>query len=250
MVLMAIVGELGGGKTISLSYLCWNNYYYKNRKIFANFNLYGIPYTPVKSVEDMNSMIPLATPKLKELLAQEEIFFGGDELWRWVDARCALMGLSQAKTKRVSNKIITDILLASRKAFVTIAYTTQSFGQIDKRIRNITDFVCYPAISFDGQVTTMAVFRGNRPVATSVVDNVKFYNEPMFAIYNTYERIQELELEGKKNKEVFHDIIENPAWHKYLIDQGYNEERIAKETEKIAKLITKPKETPKEPAQP
>lgn len=80
MVLMAIVGSLGGFKTCSLTYLVWNNWYYKDREIYSNYNLYGIPYTPVKSLEDIEAMIPTETPTAEQLMNQKEIFFAGDRV--------------------------------------------------------------------------------------------------------------------------------------------------------------------------
>jgi hypothetical protein len=56
MVLFAIVGELGAGKTLALTYLAWTNWYKKGRKIYSNYNLYGIPFTKVKSMPDLENM--------------------------------------------------------------------------------------------------------------------------------------------------------------------------------------------------
>jgi hypothetical protein len=79
MVLIAVIGELGVGKTLGLTYLSWNNYYYKRRNICANYNLYGIPFTPVRTLEDLQKMIPSKTATVEELLTQKEIFFAADE---------------------------------------------------------------------------------------------------------------------------------------------------------------------------
>lgn len=158
----------------------------------------------------------------------------------------SLKGLGKGETKRVTNKIITDILIASRKAFVTIAYTTQAFHQVDRRIRDITDFICLPQVSFDGQVTTMQVFKGSRPTLASKMPDIRYYNEPMFAIYNTYERIQDLNQEGR-SKKVLQDIRENPAWIKYLMEKNGKkqivESIIEKESKKMLKAITEGKKT-------
>jgi hypothetical protein len=79
VVLIAVVGELGVGKTLGLTYLAWNNYYYKKRRICANYNLYGIPFTPIHTLEDLQRMIPSRTATTEELLAQKEMFFAADE---------------------------------------------------------------------------------------------------------------------------------------------------------------------------
>jgi hypothetical protein len=238
MVLIAIVGELGVGKTLALTYLAWNNYYYKKRSICANYNLYGIPFTPVLTLDDLKKMIPMETASVEQLLAQKEIFFSADELWRWIDSRCAVMGLSSQKTKRIENKVVTDILAASRKAFVTIAYTTQTYDQVDKRIKNITDFVFYPVIIGDDTLCRVSVFKGSRPTISSLLPDIRFFCEPVFAMYNTYEIVKPLN-EGVLSSELLLNISSNPAWIKYCKDKKYSDERIAKESEKITEMITK-----------
>jgi len=208
MVLIAIVGELGVGKTLTLTYLAWRNWYTKKREICSNYTLYGIPFTPIKTVEDLERMIPAKTPTLEELLKIKEVFFAGDELWRWIDARCALLDISERERKRVKNKFITDILAASRKAFVTIAYTTQTIGQIDKRIRQVTDFVAYPIMK--GSICHVRFFIGPRPTAAAMDKDIRFPTEPFYALFNTYERVYPLE-EGYVSQKTFYPIMKNPA---------------------------------------
>jgi hypothetical protein len=70
--------NFGIGKTLALTYLAWNNYYYKKRKVCSNYNLFGIPFTPVHTLEDLKKMIPMETATVEELLAQKEVFFAGD----------------------------------------------------------------------------------------------------------------------------------------------------------------------------
>lgn len=71
MVLMCIVGELGSGKTLTLTYLAWKNFYKKGRDVYSNYNLYDIPHTKVQSLNDLEKM--------------RDGFFAGDELWLWLD---------------------------------------------------------------------------------------------------------------------------------------------------------------------
>jgi hypothetical protein len=238
MVLIAIIGELGVGKTLALAYLAWNNYFYKKRNISANFNLYGIPFIPIKTLEDLKRMIPMETATTEQLLAQKEVFFAGDELWRWIDSRCAIMGFSKNKTTKIENKIVTDILAASRKAFVTIGYSAQTYDQVDKRIKNITDFVFYPVLIGDNTLCKVTVFKGSKPTVSAMLPDIRFFCEPMFAIYNTYEIVQPLE-EGNLSEEIFIPITENPAWIKYCKDRKLTDEQITKESEQMLKLITR-----------
>jgi len=180
----------------------------------------------------------MKTASAEELLEQKEIFFAADELWRWIDSRCAMLGYSKTKTTKIENKIVTDILSASRKAFVTIAYTTQTYGQVDKRIKDITDFVFYPIIIGEN-LCRVSVFKGSKPTVGTMLPDIRFYCEPIFAMYNTYEIVQPLEEEGV-SEEILLPISENPAWIKYCKDKGMSDEQIKKESEQIAKMVMKP----------
>jgi hypothetical protein len=239
MVLMAIVGELGGGKTLALSYLAWNNYYYKDRHVWTNYNLFGIPFRPVRSLEDLNDMIPMRTLTAQELMERKEIFFAGDELWRWIDSRATLETSKKSNVSKVKNRTVTNILSASRKASVTIAYTAQTFGQVDKRIRDVTDFICYPMILGDGFMCRVTVFKGSKAMIGNIMPDIRFYAEPIFSIYNTYEVVEELQQEGR-TEEMVVPISQNPAWLKYLHDKGYDEAKILKQCAEMEKMITKP----------
>jgi hypothetical protein len=152
-----------------------------------------------------------------------------------------MMGLSKTKTQRIENKVMTDILAASRKAFVTIGYTTQSYDQVDKRIKNITDFVFYPVIVGDDTLCRISVFKGSRPTVSSLLPDIRFFCEPMFAIYNTYEIVKPLN-EGETSTEVFLPIKDNPAWIKYCRDRKMSDEKMLDESNKVTKMVVR-KET-------
>jgi len=93
---MCIVGELGAGKTLTLSYLAWKNHFIKGRDIFSNYSLYGMPHTRIRSLADLEKM--------------RDGFFAGDELWLWLDSRTS---------SKQMNKVTSDILLKSRKRGLT-----------------------------------------------------------------------------------------------------------------------------------
>lgn len=237
MVLMAIVGELGIGKTLTLTYIGWENWFYRGRKIYSNYTLYGVPFTPIKTLNDLKKMIPSETPTLEQLMETKEIVFLGDELWRWCDSRLAVMDVSEKERKKIRNKIVADILGASRKAFVTVVYTTQTMSQVDKRIREVTDFTVYPIIK--GDIVHAPVFMGSNPKAPAIEKVIRFYKEPFYAIFNTYERIQPLEEgEDKPLQEIVIPIRQNPAWIYYLKKfKNLEDEQIEKETKYVEKML-------------
>ena len=80
-MLVAILGNLGKGKTLTLTYLAWNNFFIRRKKIYSNYDLYGIPYTKITTIGSLESLMPLED---ENVLNKQEVVFLGDELWRWV----------------------------------------------------------------------------------------------------------------------------------------------------------------------
>lgn len=163
MVLFAIVGELGAGKTMSLVYLSWFNWFYKREKIFSNIHLYKIPYVFVDSINKMRKM--------------ENGFVSIDEMWSILKARTSM---SQR------NKIVGDIILRSRKLGLTYCFTTQLLSLIDKNIRDITDFVAYPVMSVDEKICKLAIFKGSSTKKLHIKD-LYFSTEMVKQMYDTNE---------------------------------------------------------------
>jgi hypothetical protein len=56
VVLFGTVGELGSGKTLTLTFLSWKNWLFRKQKIYSNYHLYQIPYIFVDSVEKLDKM--------------------------------------------------------------------------------------------------------------------------------------------------------------------------------------------------
>jgi hypothetical protein len=164
MVLMAIIGGLGAGKTLCLTYLAWRNYR-KGLKIFSNYHL-AIPHNPVNTVND--------------ILDMKKGFFAGDELWSWIDARASM-------SKK--NKIVGNFLLTSRKRDVNFAFTTQTFNQVDIRIRRVCDFIAIPQLSVDEKIARMMVF--SYP-SLQLIKVYKFRSPAIWDLYNTNEVVQAL----------------------------------------------------------
>lgn len=216
MVLFCLVGELGAGKTLGLTFLTWNNWFKKGRRIFSNYNLYGIPFTKVKSIPDLDSM--------------SSGFFSGDELWTW---------LNSWEGKSEKNQLISSILLKSRKRDITIAYSTQTLQQVTKRIRDVTDFTAYPILSPDGTWCRMNIFRGTRLLPAMLMPPARYFNvESVIAMYNTYEEIKPIELNGV-SKEMYMPIRENPAYITYCKQELKikSEKEIIKRANMIEKLV-------------
>ena len=223
MVLIMVSGELGVGKTLTLTYLAWNNYYYKKRKIASNYTLYGLPYYPIRTVKEFFTFIPpVTTPE--EILKGEEKAFFGDDFWKWIGT--ATLGLGTKK----KTEIIKRILMASRKSFVTVFYSTQIPKMIKPEIREVTDLMMKPMLSPDKSYCKVYVYGLVEGKYLHPMQPIYFNTEPIIAMYNTYEVAYEAELDlsdeelysnlptGMKLVEEFNPIEQNPAWMKYCRD--------------------------------
>jgi hypothetical protein len=203
-------GELGVGKTLTLSYLAWNNWYYKHRIIASNYTLYGIPHTRINTIGQFFKFIPEKETE-KEILEGQEKWLGGDDFWKWIGSRCVGMGAKQR------NEIINRILMASRKAFVTVSYTTQLFSMVDKNIRDITDLLFKPVLSPDMRYCKVYVYGVVEGRLLQPMQPQYFMTEPIFATYNTFERASNISMDEKEEEltEQYIPIEKNPAWKRY-----------------------------------
>lgn len=163
MVLMAIIGSLGAGKTLALTYLGVRNAL-QGRRIYSNYHL-GYEYTYIKTPDEIDSI--------------KKGVFLGDELWAWLDSRT-----SQKK----KNRFISKILLKSRKRGYQIIYTLQNFSQIDKRIRKITDFITKPQLYPNNKKCVMPIYdlKTMQPVKT-----LKFIPSEYYDLFDTNEEIDD-----------------------------------------------------------
>jgi hypothetical protein len=212
MVLCAVTGELGTGKTLFASYLVWNNFFYKKRKIATNYTIYGIPFCRIRTLEQFFKFIPEKETE-EEILRGEEKAFFGDDFWRFISSRMIGMGAKQ------KNEMINRILMASRKAFVTVYFTTQLFSMIDKNIREITDLLFKPTLGGNMQYCKAYVYGVIEGKLLQPMQPIYFWTEPIFAIYNTFERAGDIDIESPDSElvEEFHPIEENPAWKRYCM---------------------------------
>lgn len=198
MVLFAIVGQLGVGKTLALTYLAWHNWMNKKRAVYANYNLYGIPFVKVNTLPNLDTM--------------SSGFFAADELWVWLDSWTR---------KDEKKRMTSSILLKSRKRDLTIAYTTQSMMQVTPRIRNITDFIAMPVMSADESACKIIIMQGGSARPTPINTPPLYFNTKFFyAMYNTREEIEALSDEKGCYTEMFNEVRNNSAFiNDYLIKQ-------------------------------
>lgn len=166
MVLFAIVGELGSGKTLSCVALAYKNWYTRRRKIFSNIHLYRIPYHFIKGINHLNDC--------------REGFILADEFWSIIDARSSI-------TKK--NKIVSDILLRSRKRELIYAISSQLLELLDRRCRKVLDFTSYGILNRDETVLKLSIFRTGYPKPGTFMNAMYYYTSEIFDMYNTNEEV-------------------------------------------------------------
>jgi len=123
-VIFGFIGTVGSGKTLSMTVEAFK-YYNKGMKIFSNYGL-SFPHEKLTK-KRFDTLI-----EEKEQLQNCVILL--DEIHIWLDSRSSM-------SKK--NKTVTYFLLQTRKRNVRLLFTTQHFHQIDKRLRDTTDVICY-----------------------------------------------------------------------------------------------------------
>lgn len=170
MSLLAVTGDvLGCGKTLTMVYYGLRNFFIHERTVYANlpvkFKVEGKIVGKAIMVND-----PMTIAEL------EDGVFLGDELWAWLDSR----EFGQKK-----NKLGSKILLTSRKKNVHIFYTAQGLDQMEKRVRNITDFEAEPVMTASKKWCIVTVYQLRRSKRVRVIKKFKFYAPPLFEMYDT-----------------------------------------------------------------
>lgn len=162
MVLFAVFGDLGSGKTSTGVYLVYKNWVEKEMKVFSNLPLFYIPYGHITSLGQMYQV------RDGVLLL--------DEMWTFCDARLS--------TKQI-NRFVADIARRSRKRHVTYMYTAQLPDQVDKRIRKITDFSAWPFFNSTETMCKVMVFRACKKKPALFLKVLRYYTYNVFLLYDT-----------------------------------------------------------------
>jgi len=87
------------------------------------------------------------------------------------------------------NKLISAILLKSRKRGINIGYTAQHLSQVDKRMRNITDFIAVPQLTPQETWCRLRVYHA---ISGQLIKMYKFETAPIFKMYKTEEEVKDL----------------------------------------------------------
>jgi hypothetical protein len=123
-MIVFIQGRMGTGKTLALTFFGWLAQ--QNRMDVYSMYKVNYPHTPVYAPAEVADI-------------RRGVFLG-DELWSWIDAR---------SSGKKDNKVVTSMLMKSRKMGYDIYHTAQHYMQVDIRIRKHTDYMVYPQLSKD-----------------------------------------------------------------------------------------------------
>lgn len=159
---------MGSGKTLALTYLAYINWAKKGKTIYSNYNLYGIPHYLV------DTLLKLENMKLGVFVA--------DEFWLWLER-------FSGATK---SKLVSDILLKSRKRGLHYYFTSQTMNQIPPKIRKVIDYVAYPIMNPSETLVKLLIFQGNNPSNSSILKTLYFYTRPIYRMYSSIEEVAPL----------------------------------------------------------
>lgn len=157
-MLVVLTGTLGQGKTLSMSVLALYLKQQSGLKVYANYSLTG----------------SIRVRTFKELLECESGILAFDEAHISFDSR-----LYKDNVKS------THWFAMTRKKGLIVMMTTQTFGQIDLRMRNLTDYLIVCKKTDTGVWLQLINWQERKLMHRVHLDNIKRF----FTIYDTYEII-------------------------------------------------------------
>lgn len=167
MTICAIDGTLGSGKSYSAVDLAYREYL-NGRPIFANFDLaFG-----------------------RRIRSWLEVVSIRDGLFVWDEAHLDL------DSRQFSSMSCTPWLTQTRKLGVDLVYCSQDFGQVDKRLRDLTDvLIRCSAVSSLGRRGTRMLVLALHPAPRLTSDKLVMHSPAIYSMYDTRQLI--VPLSGK-----------------------------------------------------
>lgn len=174
-------GTLGAGKTSSMTAVAYMAYL-SGQKIYANYST--IFAEPIQSIKHMYSL-------RKAILAL-------DELQSILDSR-----------EFKNNQQLTQWILIVRKLGLSILYTTQFLGQVDLRVRHVTEYVycCEKSVFYGQRATKTTIVKWYGEGGKILRSFVMPHSQELFRLYDTYDYKVKLTNEGREA--TFDDTITN-----------------------------------------
>ncbi len=156
-MLIGIIGKLGSGKTLTMTYLLLSEKVRNNRKVATNYWV-AFADNVIRNPLDIENL--------------ENCAIGLDDLHLWLEA-----------AHFDANKVTTIILKKSRERGINIYFTTLSPQDINARLRRgvnlwilpkyVSPEICYYTVTY--------------PYTRGICEKRRFRPRPIFALYNTKE---------------------------------------------------------------
>lgn len=166
---VAIIGDTGGGKTVSLTAFGLMFAQLNGLKIFANYTLHGVDYEYI----DFNDIVDFPEYLHDAVILIDEAHIGTDAYAFF--------------TTRV--KEITKFATQTRKRRLIFMYSTQVFTQTAKRLRDLTTYIIYCKTTEIKDVFELSIH--DRSIENQgYIKTLFLHGEPFFKYYDTNEIIE------------------------------------------------------------
>lgn len=198
-MIVGIIGNLGEGKTVGMVFLIKMLLDETDiNRVSSNFKLeYSDNY--INNPQELDKR----SKKNKEEDRTE--IYGLDEVWSWMNAREAF-----------NNDKMIEVMINIRKRSGIALYTTQNLFQVDRVLRNNTDYIIvskhYEAekFSLDRDMAELYIFDND----LNLVNRLRYCPEPLYDSYDTDEEIagssEEEEYEALIKEKI--EEVENEEW--------------------------------------
>jgi hypothetical protein len=137
-MIIGIEGGIGQGKTLVMTYFAKEEALRMKKRLHANYHLKDLPFRYL----DFQTFIDEALTHHQ----YRDSCILVDEAHVWIDSRTSM---------KKQNLLFTYLLLQTGKEDVNMYYTTQDFGQVDKRLRQRTDIAIHVRRKGDHHLLTI-----------------------------------------------------------------------------------------------
>ena len=165
--IIAIVGDLGSGKTLTMTSIGLDYYYHDNFNLYANYHLKNVPYT----YREFSDLANFPEHVKNGVLLMDEGHVDGDA-YNFMRRGVRDMG-----------RFITQI----RKRKLILIYTTQDFGSIFLRLRELTNYLIETTAINTKGLTNIRVY--DRKEGYLLLKEGTYDLSPNFKNYDTKEVI-------------------------------------------------------------
>ena len=167
--IFCVLGDRGAGKTCLMTRMAYHYSKIDGLKIYSNFHLKDIPYTPISFAQ----LAQLPDYLYNAIVLLDEIQIGADAY----------------EIFKRSNKAITKFATQLRKRKITLYYSTQVFTMATKRLRQQTNYIIECNTTEHNGIFNIKTFDKNLPPKQQFINEFIFDGRPYFNMYDTDEVI-------------------------------------------------------------